>query len=119
MDNVKSEIGARLYEANVQMQKTLRALTAFSVMDPQMAHSMISRLTSALRQVREAGLPPGSFAKYHPASQEALYWSNLGKLEAALPALHIQLRMRRANVDLALSHRKTVTRWVESNKEIY
>lgn len=120
MDNVMSEIEVKLHEANLQMQKTMQSLSAFSVMDAQIAGNMVSAVTSALRQVREAGLPPTSHVHDQQPSQEAvLYWSNLKKLEKALPALHIQLRMRRANLDRSLSHRKTVTRWVEVNKEIF
>jgi hypothetical protein len=125
MDNVMSEIEfkpheVKLHEANLQMRRTLQSLSAFSAMDAQIAGNIISTVTSALRKVREAGLPPTSDMYNQQPSQEAiLYWNNLKKLEKALPALHIQLKMRRANLDRSLSHRKTVTRWVEVNKEIF
>jgi hypothetical protein len=120
MDNVMSEIEVKLHEANLQMQRTFQSLSAFSAMDPQIAGNIVSAVTNALRQVGEAGLRPSPHANEHQSSQEeVLYWSNLKKLEKALPALHVQLRIRRANLDRSLSHRKTVTRWVEVNKEIF
>jgi len=107
---------AKLREANLQMQRTLQSMAAFSVMDSEIAGNMVSSVNSALRQAREAGM---SHANEHRASQEeALYWRNLKKLEQTLPALQVQLRLRRANLERSLSHRKTVTRWVEVNKEI-
>lgn len=120
MDNVMSEIEVKLYEANSQMKRTFQSLSAFSAMDLQIAGNIVSAVTNALRQVREAGLPPTSDVHDHQPSQEAvLYWKNLKKLQKALPALHVQLKMRRANLERTLSHRKTVTRWVEVNKEIF
>jgi hypothetical protein len=125
MDNVMGEIElelheATLHEANLQMKKTLQAMPAFSAVDSQLVGNMISSLTRALRRVREAGLSQSSIQHdRHSSREEVLYWSNLRRLEKALPALHIQLRMKRANLDRSLSHRKTVTRWVEGNKEIF
>ena len=119
MDNVISKIEAKLHEANFQMQRTLQLLSAFSTMDSPIAHNIISMVTSALRQVRQAGLTNSTLQDHIPSQEAALYWDNLKKLEKALPTLHIQLKMRRANLDRALSHRQTVTRWVEVSKEIF
>ena len=107
---------AKLHEANLQMQRTLQSMPAFSAMDPQAAGNIVSSVTNALRRVREAGLSHPN--ERQSSQEEILYWSNLKKLEKALPALHVQLRIRRANLDRSLSHRKSVTRWVEVNKEI-
>src|SRR6185437_3199137 len=120
MDNVSSETDTKLHKANLQMQRTFQSLSAFSTMDPASANNIISGVTSALRQVRQAGLTPNStLHDRKPSQEETLYWDNLKKLEKALPALHIQLRIRRANLDRSLSHRQTVTRWVEVNKELF
>ncbi|HEY1802297.1 MAG TPA: hypothetical protein VGG46_15330 [Terriglobales bacterium] len=120
MDDVRSEIEVRLHEANLQMQRTLQSLSAFSAMDSAIPRNIVSTVTSALRRVREAGLLFSSDVHGQELSQEAiLYWDNLKKLQKVLPALHVQLRIRRANLDRSLSHRQTVTRWVEVNKEIF
>lgn len=121
MDNVMSEVEvelqqAKLHEANLQMQRTLQSMPAFSAMDPRATCNIVSSVTNALRRVREAGLSHPN--ERQSSQEEILYWSNLKKLKKALPTLHVQLKMKRASLDRSLSHRKSVTRWVEVSKEI-
>jgi hypothetical protein len=118
VDHLTNDAQQKLREANIMMEKLLRSSSVLSSPHAQIKAVDIASLSNALRQIREEELLVSSVPEDDNLSRErAVYWDSLKKLQAALPVIHIQLKMRLAELSRARAHANAVSGWLNASRD--
>lgn len=118
MDHLTNEYTLKLREASAMMRQILQSISTASARVPVTATAMAS-LCSTLGEVRQQGLLAKPSLDGDELFQErALYMENLKKLYAALPALHVHLRMMQSRLGRNRNHMSAVSGWLSASRDV-
>lgn len=118
MDHLTSEYTLKLREASAMMRQLLQSMSAASARVPVTATTMAA-LSSVLGEVRQKELLNKPALNGEEFIQEkALYMEDLKKLHAALPALHVHLRMMQSRLRRNRNHMSALSGWLSASRDV-